>query len=233
MQSSNELPSIEINTEDISDSNEVNTVPCDQCHPESHQSVQSSPNVIDTAPSSESEQPNPPSDEPKMVSCFLTTQDERTGSNQQILCSRCWKAFETEFVFEHHKPFCIKARERPQSFACTLCPKKFRHEKDLDLHVKWHNGKCLLSSSNFLPKHLLQFITGERSFPCRREGCTKSFFTTKTRHGHESTCGKTGTHMCTICAAILKSSACLKAHMANHGERSFVCPQCDKAFHTK
>nr|XP_029730969.1 zinc finger protein 567-like isoform X1 [Aedes albopictus] len=211
VQSSNELPSIEINTEDMSDSNEVNTVPCDQCHPESHQSVQSAPNDIDTAPS-ESEQLNPPSEEPKMVSCFLNTQDERTGSNQQILCSRCWKAFETEFVFEHHKPFCIKARERPQSFACMLCPKKFRHEKDLDLHVKWHNG--------------------ERSFPCRREGCTKSFFTTKTRHGHESTCGKTGTHMCTICAAILKSTACLKAHMANHGERSFVCPQCDKAFHT-
>uniref|UniRef100_A0A0N8ES25 Putative ovo n=1 Tax=Aedes aegypti TaxID=7159 RepID=A0A0N8ES25_AEDAE len=162
--------------------------------------IQSSSNEFDKPSTSESN------------SAIDQEQIEQLQNNQRKQCTRCWNFFETEFIYKHHKPFCIKARSKPQFMTCTMCPEQFKTERQLELHMNRHNGL--------------------RTIPCRRENCTKKFFTIKTRSEHESICGQTNQLVCFICAAVLKTTGTLRAHLANHGEPSFVCTQCNKAFHT-
>lgn len=130
-------------------------------------------------------------------------------------CSRCQKYFGTELIFTHHKPYCIKApsKKRP-SFPCSKCPQIFSAERKYLLHMNKHNGI--------------------RTIPCRMEGCSKMYYSTKSRSDHELVCGQTTPQfICSICAAILGTPSSLRAHMATHIEPTIICEHCNKAFQTR
>ncbi|EAT35974.1 AAEL011904-PA [Aedes aegypti] len=140
-------------------------------------------------------------------------QNKKPKDSTRKYCFRCKKFYETEAVYWEHKPSCTRPPRDPPPLACPQCPKRFNRQEQLMYHVNQHNGI--------------------RTVPCRREGCTKMFFRPSVRQRHELFCGKDPQIMCTMCAAIFRSSSALAAHMATHGDPTYICEVCNKGFYTK
>merc|ERR1712012_106951 len=94
---------------------------------------------------------------------------------------------------------------------CAECGKECPNKYDL----KWH-----------MAKH-----TGEKSFPCRNEGCEKRFRLSTMRSNHEKIHTGQKDYHCNQCEKSFIQRTALMVHLKRHyGIKNHICTTCGKAF---
>ncbi|XP_055386527.1 zinc finger protein 525-like [Condylostylus longicornis] len=132
----------------------------------------------------------------------------------EFKCDQCDKTYTFNYLLQRHKR--LHTGERP--YACTMCDAKFRHYNTLKEHYVFRHSE-------------------DRPFPCRHEGCGKSFKTKVSRTFHETIHSKELKFQCDECGKRFPRSSYLKRHRGtwhmDKTDRPYKCPTCPKSFCTQ
>lgn len=127
----------------------------------------------------------------------------------------CGKRFATSYNLKSHKKSHEKPCEPCLEPGCTM---KFPNRRQLNLHMKTHNGS-------------------EKKYKCPVDGCDKTFFSPHCMGSHPRTHQQDRDFRCNYegCNKVYSTACRLKQHVRSHtGEKPFVCyyENCGWAFTT-
>ena len=126
---------------------------------------------------------------------------------KQFKCDQCGHNFYSMQSLQNHK----NNRHSDSINMCAECGKECPNKYDL----KWH-----------MAKH-----TGEKSFPCREEGCEKRFRLSTMRSNHEKIHSGQKDYHCNKCEKSFIQRTALMVHLKRHyGIKNHICTTCGKAF---
>ena len=126
---------------------------------------------------------------------------------KQFKCDQCGHNFYSMQSLQNHK----NNRHSDSINMCAECGKECPNKYDL----KWH-----------MAKH-----TGEKSFPCREEGCEKRFRLSTMRSNHEKIHSGQKDYHCNQCEKSFIQRTALMVHLKRHyGIKNHICTTCGKAF---
>ncbi|CAG7815541.1 unnamed protein product [Allacma fusca] len=144
----------------------------------------------------------------------------------------------TTIKVQRKRPWCsksqgIRAGELPSSrFGCNQCPKRFREQFYLDVHMKkYHEGlrtpySCLSCQETFKTRSMLR---EHRKFKHNQDVLIRSDtddlkFTVEKASPTSESC------VCPVCGKVFQSNHLLQTHSRYHGEKKYKCTDCEKAF---
>ncbi|KAH9519348.1 hypothetical protein Btru_075308 [Bulinus truncatus] len=158
--------------------------------------------------------------------------------DQLIKCQQCGKRLPTERklkLHEKHHRFNIRRpcpkcgamvvglgehmrrhhTELDSEFLCSICPKKFKHQCDLQRHLSWHAS-----------------INNGEKFACPK--CPKTFSSRHCLLVHVKVHLKCKLHQCPVCRKQFRAKFNLKTHMRLHSvHKLFHCDICNQGFNFK
>ncbi|XP_061180874.1 zinc finger protein 292-like [Saccostrea echinata] len=152
------------------------------------------------------------------TTCYkLKRHEESHQGRKDFQCDYpdCGKRFATSYNLKSHK----KSHEKPcEPCLEPGCNMKFPNRRQLNLHMKTHNGS-------------------EKKYKCPVDGCDKTFFSPHCMGSHPRTHQQDRDFRCNYegCTKVYSTACRLKQHMRSHtGEKPFVCyfENCGWAFTT-
>ena len=170
------------------------------------------------------------------------TTDHTEQSPLPHLCIQCEEIFNNFYQLQEHVK---ENHEVLRPYCCTLCPKKFKHHKGLELHfLELHKEeklskvscpKCFKTfSTKFrLRAHMMHIHEENRPFACKH--CNHSCSRERGLMKHILTVHKgikpNRELLCPQCPKILASSSSLKDHISSvHEKCKQICSYCGKEY---
>lgn len=152
------------------------------------------------------------------TTCYkLKRHEESHQGRKDFQCDYpdCGKRFATSYNLKSHKKSHEKPCEPCLEPGCTM---KFPNRRQLNLHMKTHNGS-------------------EKKYKCPVDGCDKTFFSPHCMGSHPRTHQQDRDFRCNYegCNKVYSTACRLKQHVRSHtGEKPFVCyyENCGWAFTT-
>lgn len=152
------------------------------------------------------------------TTCYkLKRHEESHQGRKDFQCDYpdCGKRFATSYNLKSHKKSHEKPCEPCLEPGCTM---KFPNRRQLNLHMKTHNGS-------------------EKRYKCPVDGCDKTFFSPHCMGSHPRTHQQDRDFRCNYegCNKVYSTACRLKQHVRSHtGEKPFVCyyENCGWAFTT-
>ncbi|XP_072049358.1 uncharacterized protein [Amphiura filiformis] len=133
-------------------------------------------------------------------------------SGKEFLCDICGKKFRRPELLRCHR-FRHSMQNKPKSFNCSMCPKAYATDTQLQIHIRLTHMK-------------------ERENICKM--CGKKFFYRYQLVAHEKAHNGIMQHTCKYCNKGFLKKASLVAHeMVHTGNKPYKCRHCLKGFATK
>ncbi|KAL5019818.1 hypothetical protein ScPMuIL_002710 [Solemya velum] len=155
----------------------------------------------------------------------------RSHNFSNFKCGECGKVCSAESYLTlhlrtHSKQKTVKKTTREYPFQCKVCFQKFRYEKNMEIHSRFHVNKSPYRQNTCVPG-FLHF--GGNSFQC--EECKVTFRTIRELKLHSILHSHKKPHECGICGKRFIDLSHLSQHEKAHTDKEiFQCPVCAQVF---
>lgn len=156
----------------------------------------------------------------------------------EISCQQCARQFSTVAGWKAHQRSHEAKRPVQKSFKCSICLRKFKHNRTLLAHLRRHDkepvkyvcDKCKreFKYKAYLENHIIS-LHSSNSLTC--DICMQSFTDKETYKAHRDSHRIDRCYQCGICKKSFYMSSTLKDHLRTHtGEKPFLCSVCGRGF---